>query len=137
MSTQFLLMGVTGGLGAKILHDMLHLNNIPPSNIVVTSRSEEARPRFESQGLHFRVADYSRPDTLLSALESVDNLLFMSSSNFDNEKRTVEHRNVVEAAKAKGVRKVWYVSLAHGGYSSHSKIGFQQVHYATEVMLRE
>jgi thioester reductase-like protein len=57
-----LLTGVTGGLGAKILDDMLHVHNVSASNIVTTSRSESNRARFESQGLIFRVADYVRID---------------------------------------------------------------------------
>jgi uncharacterized protein YbjT (DUF2867 family) len=137
MSTPFLLTGVTGGLGAKVLHDMLHRLKITPSDIIATSRSGDARRRFEDQGVQFRVADYNRPETLLLAFENVKNLLFMSSSEFNNEKRTTEHRNVVEAAKAKGVEMVLYVSLAHGGFGDHSKVGFQQVHNATEAMLRE
>ena len=59
----------------------------------------------------------------------------MSSSERNNDKRDVEHTNVVEAAKAKGVKKVWYVSLAFGGYDSGSKISVQQSHYKTEEML--
>lgn len=137
MTTPFILTGVTGGLGAKILNDMLHVHRVPPLSIIATSRSEENKQRFESQGIQFRVADYNRPDTLQSAFENVENLLFMSSSERDSVKRNIEHLNVIEAAKAKGVKKVWYVSLAFGGFGNGSKIGFQQAHYKTEEMLVE
>jgi len=40
-----------------------------------------------------------------------------------------------EAAKAQGVKRVWYVSLAFGGFGDGSKIGFQQSHYRTEDLL--
>ena len=135
MPTPFLLTGVTGGLGAKILADLLHKHNLPPSSIIATSRSESNRSRFESQGLTFRVADYNQPETLEPAFYDVENLLFMSSSERDSAKRNVEHGNVIEAAKKASVKKVWYVSLAFGGFGDGSKIGFQQAHYETENRL--
>ncbi|KAK1043929.1 hypothetical protein LTR74_018376 [Friedmanniomyces endolithicus] len=137
MSTPFLLTGVTGGLRAKILDDMLHVHHVPAFSIIATSRSASNKERFESQGLQFRAADYFHPETLLAAFENVENLLFMSSSERYTPKRNAEHTNVVEAAKANGVKRVWYVSLALGGFDNHSRIGFQQAHYATEAMLRD
>ncbi|KAK4565744.1 hypothetical protein LTR86_003593 [Recurvomyces mirabilis] len=137
MSTPFLLTGVTGGLGARILNDMLHTHLVPPANIIATSRSESNRRRFEAQGVKFRVADYGHPDTLQTAFERVENLLFVSSSERDTPKRNSEHENVVAAAKQKGVGRVWYVSLALGGFGSGSRVGFQQAHYQTEEMLKE
>ncbi|EMC93950.1 hypothetical protein BAUCODRAFT_124699 [Baudoinia panamericana UAMH 10762] len=135
MTISYLLTGVTGGLGAKVLNDMLHKHKIHASDIVATSRSEGSRARFESQGLHFRIADYGRLETLEAAFNDIDTLLFMSSSQRDTPARSAEHRNVIEAAKTAGVKKVWYVSLALGGYGGDSKVGFQQAHYATEDML--
>ena len=135
MPTPFLFTGVTGGLGAKILDDLLHKHNLPPISIIATSRSESNRSRFESQGLTFRVADYNFPETLEPAFKDVENLLFMSSSERDSAKRNVEHGNVIEAAKRARVKKVWYVSLAFGGFGDGSKIGFQQAHYETERRL--
>ena len=136
MSTKYLLTGVTGGLGAKILDDMLHRHGVTPSDIIATSRSESKRQEYESQGVLFRVADYDRPDTLEAAFNNVANLLFMSSSERDNVKRNQEHSNVIDAAKKMKVNKVWYVSLAFGGFGDGSKIGFQQAHYETENQLK-
>lgn len=134
----FLLTGVTGGLGAKILSSMLQTHSIAPSSLIATSRRNDPslRSHYESIGLQFRVADYNSPSTLLSAFQNIENLLFMSSSTRDSAVRDKEHANVVEAAKAAGVKKVWYVSLAFGGFGDGSKIGFQQAHYATEALLK-
>ena len=137
MAASYLLTGVTGGLGAKILDDMLHKHNVPASSIIATSRSESNNARFESQGLAFRIADYNRPETLESAFANVENLLFMASSERDSDKRNIEHGNVVAAARKANVKKVWYVSLAFGGFGDGSKIGFQQAHYETENLLKE
>ncbi|KXT16956.1 hypothetical protein AC579_7429 [Pseudocercospora musae] len=135
----FLLTGVTGGLGSKILSDMLDIHKIPPSSIIATSRRDDPfiKQKFESPGLKFRIADYNIPSTLLSSFSGVQDLLFMSSSERDSTKRTIEHRNVIEAAQAAGVKKVWYVSLAFGGWGDGSKIEFQQAHYETERLWKE
>ncbi|KAK5166606.1 uncharacterized protein LTR77_008149 [Saxophila tyrrhenica] len=134
--TPILLTGTTGGLGAKILSSLLHTHHIPPNSIIATSRTASNRSRYESQNLQFRVADYNRRATLDEAFANVENLLFMSSSERDNEKRNAEHANVIEAAKKAGVGRVWYVSLAFGSLGDGSKIGFQQAHYWTEDQLK-
>ena len=136
MSARFVLTGVTGGLGEKILNDMLNVHKVTPSDIVATSRSESNRARFESLGVQFRVADYDRLDTLETAFKDADNLLFMSSSERDTSKRNREHTNVVEGAKKVKAKKVWYVSLAFGGYEDSSSIFFQAAHYETENQLK-
>lgn len=136
-STPWLLTGVTGGLGAKILHDLLHVHKISTRDIIVTARTESKRESYESEGLQFRVLDYGRPETLSPALEGVANFLFTSSPERNSELRIAHQTNVIEAAKAQGVKKVWYVSLAFGGYGDGSKIGFQAAHYATEDKLKQ
>ncbi|KAK3117468.1 hypothetical protein LTR53_001155 [Teratosphaeriaceae sp. CCFEE 6253] len=137
MSPPILLTGVTGGLGARVLQDMLQVHKIPAASIIATSRSEANRERYESLGLQFRVADYARLETLQAAFEGVGDLLFMSSSERDTPKRNAEHTNVVDAAKTMEVKMVWYVSLSLGGFGNASQVGFQQAHYVTEAMLRD
>lgn len=137
MTTPYLLTGVTGGLGARILHDMLHIHNIPASSIIATSRNEANRVRFEAQGLQFRVLDYDRPDTIRKALVGVQLFLFMSSATRDTPKRNIEQGHVVDAAVEAGVGEVWYVSLAFGGFGDESKVGFMQAHLVTEKRLQE
>lgn len=136
MPTRFLLTGITGGLGAKILDDMLNVHKVPASDIIATSRSEANKARFESQGLQFRLADFNRLETLQAAFKDVEHLLFMSSSTRDTPTRNREHTNVIEAAKKMNVKKVWYVSLAFGGWDDTSTIIFQQAHYETENQLK-
>ena len=87
--------------------------------------------------MQFRELDFDRPDTLDTALVGVGLLLFVSSSERDTPKRNREHDNVVEAAVKAGVKDVWYVSLAFGGYGDGSKVGFMQAHLRTEEKLRE
>ena len=55
-----------------------------------------------------READYAKPATLKSALEGVDVLLFISSSEI--RERAAQHHNVIEAAKAAEVKRIVYTS---------------------------
>ena len=87
--------------------------------------------------MQFRELDFARPATLDSALKGVGLLLFVSSSERDTPKRNREHGNVIEAAVKAGVKAVWYVSLAFGGWGDGSKVGFMAAHLWTEERLRE
>lgn len=136
-SKTILLTGVTGGLGGRVLEDLLNKQHVPSSSIIVTSRTASNRERFEKQGLAFRELDYGRPETLTAALKGVNEFLFMSSSQVNNDMRRTEHQNVVNAAKAAGVSRTWYVSLAFGGFEVNDKVPVQMVHNWTEEMLVE
>jgi uncharacterized protein YbjT (DUF2867 family) len=136
-ASPILLTGTTGGLGTAILHHLLHTHRLDPQSIIATSRSSSARSKYESQGVQFRELDFARPETLGTALDGVGLLLFVSSSERDTPKRNEEHGNVIDAAVKAGVKEVWYVSLAFGGYGDESKVGFMQAHLWTEERLRE
>jgi uncharacterized protein YbjT (DUF2867 family) len=132
---QYLITGATGGLGGIILSHLLA--KLPSSGVIASSSRPGAESQFTSKGILFRHADYDSPETLLKAFRGVDKLFFVSSNTYDNEKRTIQHRNVVEAAKAAGVGHVYYSSLAYGGYGSDSKIAVQAAHLDTEELLRD
>ncbi|KAF2395900.1 NmrA-like family protein [Trichodelitschia bisporula] len=134
MTLKYLITGATGGLGAGVL-SYLAANN-PASDFAAASSRESNRAAFEARGIAFRFADYDRPETLRAAFAGVENLFFVSSNTFDNERRTRQHQAVVDAAVEAGVGHVWYTSLAFGGFGSDSKVDVQVAHLATEDMLR-
>ncbi|RAK79161.1 putative NmrA-like family protein [Aspergillus fijiensis CBS 313.89] len=131
---QYLLTGVTGGLGAHVLE--YFLAHVEPSTYAVASSNPAKADEFTRQGLAFRVVNYDDPSTLDAAFQEVENLFFVSSNTFDNERRRRQHQDVVDAAKRAGVKHIWYTSLAFGGHTSTSQVAVQQAHYMTEEMLR-
>ncbi|RAL12942.1 putative NmrA-like family protein [Aspergillus homomorphus CBS 101889] len=131
---QYLLTGVTGGLGAHVLE--YFLAHVDPSTYAVASSNPAKADEFTAKGLAFRVVNYNDPSTLAAAFEGVENLFFVSSNTFDNERRRRQHQDVVDAAQRAGVKHVWYTSLAFGGHTSTSQVAVQQAHYMTEEMLR-
>lgn len=83
-------------------------------------------------GISTRIADYDRPETLGAALEGVDTLMLISGNEIG--KRAVQHRNVIDAAKAAGVRRIVYTSLLHANTSPLSLAG---EHHQTEALLKD
>ncbi|GAD93698.1 NmrA-like family protein [Paecilomyces variotii No. 5] len=135
MTLKYLITGATGGLGAEVLNHFI--SNVPTSQFAVASSTESNRKQFEDRGIAFRVLNYDDKESLSRSLTGVENLLFVSSNTFDNERRAKQHQNVVEAAKRAGVGHVWYTSLAFGGLKSNSKASIQLAHLATEQLLEK
>ncbi|KAI9727240.1 MAG: hypothetical protein M1828_006859 [Chrysothrix sp. TS-e1954] len=135
MPPTYFITGASGGLGSGVLQQLL--TRIPSSSIIASSGRAEAAQHFLDRGIQFRQGDYNDLDGLTKAFDGVDHLLFASANTYDNELRNKQHRNIINAAKAAGVKHTWYTSLAWGGYRSDSKIDVQSAHYETERMLRE
>jgi len=104
MTLKFLVTGATGGIGGGVIeHFQKHM---PKSDFAASSSNADTRAEFEGKSLNFRHADYNDRESLEKAFAGVENLLFVSSNTFDNELRTGQHRNVVDAAKKMGVGHV-------------------------------
>ena len=87
---------------------------------------------LSQQGIVVRQADYTDEAALTAALQGVDKLLLISSSEVGQ--RTPQHRNVIHAAKAAGVKFIAYTSLLH---ADKSPLGLHVEHVETEKMLAE
>lgn len=120
------ITGAAGQLG-RLVVDLLKART-SASRIVALVRSPE---RAADLGVTTREFDYSRPDLLGPGLVGVDTLLLISS-NAASE-RLVQHRNVLEAARQAGVRRVVYTSLLH---AATSPLDLAREHLATEAAVR-
>ncbi len=120
------ITGATGQLG-RLVVDRLKAK-LPASDIVALVRSPE---KVADLGIPARAFDYSKPDTLGEALSGVDTLLLISSSEVGQ--RATQHRNVIAAAKAAGVRRIVYTSLLHADVSP---LNLADEHRTTEADLK-
>ena len=61
-------------------------------------------------GIEIRKGDYNNRQEFETALKGVDTVLLVSGFD-DPQKRIQQHRNVIEAAKSNGVKKIVYTSI--------------------------
>lgn len=109
MTLKYLITGATGGLGAQVLAYLV--GHVPISEVAAASSSETNRKRFEDRGIAFRRVNYDDPQSMETAFEDVENLLFVSTNEFNVEKRRQQHQNFVVAAKKMNVKHVRLGSL--------------------------
>ncbi|KPE88086.1 SDR family oxidoreductase, partial [Salmonella enterica] len=92
---------------------------------------QKAAP-LSQRGIAVRQADYANEAALTTALQGVDKLLLISSSEVGQ--RTAQHRNVIQAAIAAKVKFIAYTSLLH---ADKSPLALADEHIETEKMLAE
>ena len=124
------ITGATGQLGQHVIETLL--KTVPASQIVAIVRSPAKATALSQQGITVRQADYSDEAAFTTALQNIDKLLLISSSEVGQ--RAPQHRNVINAAKAAHVKFIAYTSLLH---ADTSPLGLADEHVATEKMLAE
>ncbi|WP_336852114.1 SDR family oxidoreductase [Pseudescherichia vulneris] len=122
------ITGATGHLGQLTLTELL--KTVPASQLVAIVRNPAKAEALAQQGVIVRQAEYGDQAALTAALEGVDKLLLISSSEVGQ--RAVQHRNVINAAKAAGVKFIAYTSLLH---ADRSPLGLHVEHVETEQYL--
>ncbi|MGI9895624.1 SDR family oxidoreductase [Vibrio natriegens] len=122
--------GATGQLGQLVIKHLL--NKVEPQQIVALVRNIEKAASLTSLGVQVRQADYSKPETLESALDGVAKLLLISSSEVGQ--RATQHKNVIDAAKKAGVELLAYTSLLH---ADTSPLALAEEHVVTEEYLKQ
>jgi NAD(P)H dehydrogenase (quinone) len=120
--------GATGHLGTLVVQSLL-AKGVPASEIVATGRNAE---KLAELGVPTRIASYDDPAELTAAFAGADKLLFVSGSAVG--KRVQQHTNVVEAAKAAGVGRVFYTSAPK---ADTTDMKLTAEHRITETLLLE
>ncbi len=124
------ITGATGQLGQLVIDNLLKA--IPANQLVAIVRNPAKAQALSDKGIVVRQGDYTDEAALTSALQGVEKLLLISGSEVGQ--RTVQHRNVINAAKAAGVKFIAYTSLLH---ADKSPLGLHVEHVETEKMLAE
>ncbi len=127
---KYAVTGSTGNFGTLAIQSLL-AQGIAPSSITAIARDEAKAKDFKAKGLTVRIANYGDKASLESALEGVDGLLLVSGSEVGQ--RAAQHHNVIEAAKAAGVKRIAYTSITQ---ASTSKNPLAPEHKATEEELK-
>jgi NAD(P)H dehydrogenase (quinone) len=120
------ITGATGHLGRLVVSRLKA--KMPAGNVLALARTPA---KASDLGVAVRQADYGRPETLGQALQGVGALLLISSSEVGQRAR--QHKNVIDAAKKYGVKRIVYTSLLHADTSPIRSLADE--HRATEIEL--
>ncbi|MCS2152103.1 SDR family oxidoreductase [Scandinavium goeteborgense] len=124
------ITGATGQLGQLVIDHLL--KTVSANQLVAIVRNPAKAQALSDKGIVVRQGDYTDEAGLKSALQGVEKLLLISGSEVGQ--RTVQHRNIINAAKAAGVKFIAYTSLLH---ADKSPLGLHVEHVETEKMIAE
>lgn len=122
--------GATGHLGALAIQALLD-RGVEPGDIVAAGRNRDRLARFEDRGTRTAPIDFDDVESLTAAFTGVEKLLLVSGSEVG--RRTTQHQNAVDAARAAGVELIVYTSAPHADTSS---LQLAAEHLATEKVLQ-
>lgn len=128
-TAQYLVTGASGQLGSLVLADLV--KKVPAENVAALVRRPESAAPLEALNVEVRIGDYDDPVSLQLAFKGVDRLLLISASEVG--KRTAQHKNAIDAAKAAGVGFLVYTSILR---ADSTPIGLAAEHKATEEAIK-
>ncbi len=119
-----LVTGATGHLG-RLVVDRLLARGVAASDIVAGARDTAKAADLAARGVTVVPLDYTQPETIAAALDGVDSVLLISSSEVGQ--RAPQHQAVIDAAA--GVTKFVYTSAPK---ATTSDLVLAPEHKATE-----
>ncbi len=120
--------GATGQLGRLVVSSLLE--KCSASDVVAIVRDSAKAADLAGKGVEIREATYDDRASLEAALAGLDKVLLISSNEVG--RRVPQHINVIDAAKAAGVKHVVYTSAPKATTSS---LVLAPEHKATEEYL--
>lgn len=96
---------VSGQLGSAIAQQLI--SKIGKENVVGTARNTS---KAEHLGITLHPGDYNSKSDFVAAFNGVDVVMILSGMDAP-EKRIEQHRNIINAARDAGVRKIVYTSI--------------------------
>lgn len=126
-----LITGATGNLGSSVIAQLLKKNS--KDKFIATSSSAEGVEKLEAQQLNARLANFSDIDSLNQAFKGIHKVLLISTMD---QNRFEQHRNVIDAAKAQGVKHIVYTSLAIKDIQTSGVRDLMISHFQTEDYLK-
>lgn len=123
------ITGATGQLGQFVVKQLAA--EYPTDQTVLIVRNKQKAMDLFGDNYVIREAEYNDKPALTEALNGVEKLLLISSSEVGQRK--VQHENVVDAAIASKVSFIAYTSLLH---ADTSELGLAVEHLSTEAYLK-
>lgn len=105
--SMIMVTGATGGLGKAVIEHLL--KRVPAQQIVGLARDPVKATELIEQGVDIRQGNYEDAASLNNAFAGIDKLFLVSAVAFSD--RFAQHLNVINAAKASGVRHIFYTTI--------------------------
>jgi NAD(P)H dehydrogenase (quinone) len=128
VSENIVVTGASGRLGRLVVTDLLRTT--PKAHIIGLVRNPAAATDMANWGVELRVARYEDAGSVAAALAGADKVLLISSS--EARGRVWQHRNVVDAAKAVGLKLFVYTSILHADVNA---MALAVEHRETEALI--
>jgi NAD(P)H dehydrogenase (quinone) len=125
------ITGATGHLGHATIQALLP--KVAAHEIVALVRDPQKAEPLRQLGVQLRQGSYDDPTSLEAAFQGIDTVLFISTSEIEYQARMQQHQNVIDAARAAGVRHVVYTSVVNPSRTSY--FSASPSHLATEEYL--
>ena len=121
--------GANGHLGQLVIDGLVR--RAPANQIIAAVRSPEKASNLRTLGVQVREADYTRSETLSTALHGVKRVLLISAAEVSQ--RFQKHKAVIDAGKEVGVELFVYTSLLR---ADTSEVFLAREHKQTEDYIR-
>ena len=102
-----IVTGAAGHLGRLVAEQLLE--RLPPEEVVLVTRRQEALRELRSRGADVRHGDFDDPGSLRDAFAGGSRMLLISTDAVGQRIR--QHRAAIDAAAAAGVRHVVFTSI--------------------------
>jgi NAD(P)H dehydrogenase (quinone) len=124
------ITGASGQFGRLTAEAVLE--KVPPSDVVLVTRTPEALAEFDARGAAVREGDFDDPASLAVAFEGGERLLLISTDRVGD--RVPQQQAAIDAAAAAGVRSIVYTSILNPSDSNPAAVAAE--HRATEEHVR-
>ena len=131
--SQLLITGATGQLGSQIVSELTA--KYPIAQLSVLARTTEKGLPFSEKGITVKIGNYQDPSSLVEAMQGIDSVLLISSSDFND--RIGQHKNVIDAAKAAGVQHIFYTGVAIKDIETSPLKPLLGDHFETEEYIKQ
>ncbi len=132
--SKLLITGATGHLGTSVVDELIEKKGT--KNISVLVRDLSKAGKLKEKGVQLVQGDYNDYNSLVTAFKGIDKLYFVSGSDVVN--RSVQHENIVKAAKTAKVGHIIYTSFQRKTDDNTSPIAFvASAHILAEKLIKE
>jgi NAD(P)H dehydrogenase (quinone) len=127
-----LITGATGHLGTTVIEHLV--SKITPKQITALVRNLSKATDILTKGINVREGDYFKQESLVNAMQGIDTVLLISSSDFND--RFGQHKNVIDAAKEAGVKHVFYTGVTMKDIEQSVMKPLLESHFQTEQYIQ-